>query len=788
MNLTDEQGSIVSETSASIKVLAGAGTGKTSTMAVFVQNSIKSKQYSDSEIMFITFTRFAGEEIKKKIKAADPSTNVLTGTIHSAMFRLLKAANIERQVTSKLYDVMMDESVKFFLEMLEKRDNRLVNLLRHYKLLVIDEFQDLDDNQFLFIKLFRQVCPSLRIIAIGDLAQNIYRFRGTSNEFLRTRLQSEIEPALKTYKLTTNFRSSRRILEAVNAVFEDEIKNDLILPMQFHYSTQQGLIPKYYEFAVNPSKGVGDYEQLVADTIVPILLRAKTQSKSVVLIFPVIKCASFQIVTALLRESSRKLGYIVDLHQIAKEDTTSTTVAFRYDPKSNEAPVQFSTFHAAKGLEWDIVFIINASDSMYELRDFEEDTEGHFAEKTNLFYVGLTRAIQELYIFANANQGGRHRLLARLGQRLDQYIEVTKWGQDEHFPKGEHILMPIAVTELIRAFPQYPEIFQKAKLASQNIKTQQQTGIQMKNEYVYNEMKMRNREKAFGTYIDWKIKQILCTGVTRCLQDILLDTLEFYSGIGKFLNKHDAVDTFEMRKLKLTIDFNESSVEPETSIEQFIHSSRIIALYNTKYHKCVDTLKNLTKLLEYRIRMAASKANPSIRDQYIVSQARDFFTRGTMSEIQSVYAPTDKYMGLPKGFNNFVETHNVTDNIRATLATLSVTTTELKGDVSVEYNSARIINGEIDIYSEEEGGIICELKCSQITNPIELRDTGNCTNLLQLLSYVAIGRHGTIPIKAKWALLINPLTSTYEKYDLDSWSYEDSSTFLSCLNDLAKLV
>ena len=788
MNLTDEQRDIISENSASIKVLAGAGTGKTTTMASFVYNSIKSGQYRDSEVIFITFTRFAGEEIKRKMLKASPDINILTGTIHSAMFRLLKMANIERTITSKLYDVIMQESVIFFIKALEEQDKRLVNILLKYKLLVVDEFQDLDDEQFRFLKLFRNINPSLRIIAIGDLAQNIYRFRGTSNEFLRTKLQSEIEPSLKTYKLTTNFRSSKRILNAVNSIFDEEIRDGLILPMKYSEGTKTGLMPKYYEYAINPGKGIGEYEQLVAETIMPIILRAKTETKSVVLMFPIIKCSSFQIVTSLLRDYSKKCGYILDLHQIAKEDTTSPTIAFRYDPQSNDSPVQFSTFHAAKGLEWDIVFIINTSDSMYDIRDYEQDIEGQNAEKTNLFYVGLTRPIQELYIFANANMGGRHRLLARLGNKIEDIMEVTKWGVDEHSPKGVFSLFPISVTDLVRSFPQYQEIFQRAKCASQNIQTYQFTGKRMSNDYVYEEMKMRNREKAFGTYIDWKIKQILCTGHTRCLQDVLLDTVEFFSGIGKMLHKKDANDSYEMRKTKLTVDFNDSGIDPTTPIEQFVHVSRLIALYNGKYHSCVDSLKELKKLLEYRIRKASSKLKPTIREQYIVSQSKDFFTRGTMSEIQSVYAPSDKYMGLPVGFSKFVENNNVTDSIIRLLKSVSASSKNISGDISVEYTNARIITGEIDLYSIEQDGIIIEMKCSQNTNPIEIRDTGNCTNLLQLLSYVAIGRHGTVPVKARWAFLVNPLTSAYERYDLQTWSEEDSKAFLECLNDLAKLV
>jgi hypothetical protein len=51
-----------------------------------------------------------------------------------------------------------------------------------------------------------------------------------------------------------------------------------------------------------------------------------------------------------------------------------------------------------------------------------------------------------------------------------------------------------------------------------------------------------------------------------------------------------------------------------------------------------------------------------------------------------------------------------------------------------------------------------------------------------------MGRHGTIKRKARWAFLLNPLTATYECYDLDTWSFDQSKEYMNCLNDLSSLV
>jgi superfamily I DNA/RNA helicase len=400
----------------------------------------------------------------------------------------------------------MEEGVKRFLEHMRLQTPPLTQVLKRFKLLIVDEFQDLDDSQFEFIKHFKTINPSLRIVGIGDLAQNIYRFRGTSNEFLRNRI-FETDPDMETFELTTNFRSTPAILNFVNAVFSEEIKEGHILPMSPEKRKAYGMKPQIYEYAKNPSKGTGEFEDLVVETILPLIKKAKDSQKSVALIFPVLKCISYQYITALIYEKSKSLGFTPDFHQITKEDETCTTQEFTYDPSSTLAPVQKSTIHSSKGLEWDFVAIINITDSMYDLRDNEEDSEAFVAEKTNLLYVGLTRAAEELYIFGDANIGGRHRLFARMGDELGTFADIHLWGTEQKdYEKGR--AKPIGVKELIRKLPQHKDLYERIKELTENIKTQSNEGVPIVLEDIYTEMKKRNREISFGTFIDWKRNKI----------------------------------------------------------------------------------------------------------------------------------------------------------------------------------------------------------------------------------------------------------------------------------------
>jgi len=776
MEPTEEQAQVINYVG-SIRVLAAAGSGKTTTMAQKVKVEIDSGRCKAEEICFITFTRFAADQIKKHVKKVfGHKVDILCGTFHSMVYKLRLRAGIGTTESKTLYDQRMDVWVQEFMMQLQTRHPILVKILQTFKLLIIDEFQDLDETQFAFAAEFKKIQPDLRLIAIGDLGQNIYRFRGTSNEFLRTRVETEICPGIQTFKLTTNFRSTASILRVVNTLFEEEIEAGHILPMVPKQGAAEGVKPAYFEFAINPGKGIGEYEELVANTLLPILLRAKAAAKSVALIFPMTKTSSFELIMALIRQQSKERNYVLDLHKICKEDETCTTVTFKYDMNAPTSPVQFSTIHSAKGLEWDIVALIDMSDYLYELRG-AEDCEAFYAEKTNLTYVGITRAAQELYVFANANGGGRHRKLAALGDSIHKIFDVTIWGTTPETWETQ-AKKPIAVTELVRKFPQHTDLFARAQACSAHIQSAAMDGFPMQCLDFYQEMREKNRELSFGTFIDWKLKRMLCGKQT--VQDTILELMSCYYD-RKMIYRADAFESLSLRLAKLDVYFMNASKDPSYPLEDYVSASRYLGLHTARLYKLVPIFKTLFDQVEKAILKAARSTAPNIKEQYILSQLRAFYTRGSVTEIHAIDAPSDKYVGMPAGLDSFViqTMEMAAETLRACLRDTGATGT-FRGDVCLE--SASLIMGEADIVSEN--GVLLEIKCGTSTKATEMRDVGNCKHLLQVLSYVALARHGTIPMDLKRACIVNPLTGAWERYDLSTWTDEQSSEFMECLEEL----
>ena len=59
--------------------------------------------------------------------------------------------------------------------------------------------------------------------------------------------------------------------------------------------------------------------------------------------------------------------------------------------------ITLSTLHQAKGLEWRVVFLIWLADGMFPSSRSLEDPSG-LEEERRLFYVGVTRCMDELYL------------------------------------------------------------------------------------------------------------------------------------------------------------------------------------------------------------------------------------------------------------------------------------------------------------------------------------------------------------------------------------------------------
>lgn len=79
--------------------------------------------------------------------------------------------------------------------------------------LVIDEAQDMDIDEYTLIKTLMEQNEDMRVIAVGDDDQNIYEFRGASSKYLE---QLIIENNAVKHELIENYRSKNNLVEFTN--------------------------------------------------------------------------------------------------------------------------------------------------------------------------------------------------------------------------------------------------------------------------------------------------------------------------------------------------------------------------------------------------------------------------------------------------------------------------------------------------------------------------------------------------------------------------------------------
>lgn len=111
------------------------------------------------------------------------------------------------------FDDIINLTVKIFTEfpeVLEKYQNR-------YRYIMVDEYQDTNHAQYMFISLLAAKYQNLCVV--GDDDQSIYKFRGADIENILSFEKSF--PSAKIIKLEQNYRSTSTILDAANALIEN---------------------------------------------------------------------------------------------------------------------------------------------------------------------------------------------------------------------------------------------------------------------------------------------------------------------------------------------------------------------------------------------------------------------------------------------------------------------------------------------------------------------------------------------------------------------------------------
>ncbi|MSR87385.1 hypothetical protein EXS70_04425 [Candidatus Peribacteria bacterium] len=153
-------------------------------------------------------SRFKSEAISPKDAIKDATSERMIQVIKAYE----KYEKMLREANAVDFDDLILETVRLFKEVPEVLDR----YQETWRYLHVDEYQDTNHAQYLFISLLAQKYRNLCVI--GDPDQSIYAFRGAD---IRNILEFEHEyPDAKRIALEQNYRSTQVVLDASNAVIK----------------------------------------------------------------------------------------------------------------------------------------------------------------------------------------------------------------------------------------------------------------------------------------------------------------------------------------------------------------------------------------------------------------------------------------------------------------------------------------------------------------------------------------------------------------------------------------
>lgn len=205
-SLSTQQLSIIKDNSAKhIVVAAGPGSGKTRVLVHKLASLVTVEDVKKEQLLMLTFSRASAIEFKKRLKKliGTEANYIEIKTFHSYCFDLQgKEGDIERS------EGIVAETTQM-IKIGEIEKSRITKTV-----MVIDEAQDMDRDEFEFICAMIKQNENMRVFTVGDDDQNIYAFRGSSSKYMNKILH---EYDAKMYELIENYRSKPNLIKLSNA-------------------------------------------------------------------------------------------------------------------------------------------------------------------------------------------------------------------------------------------------------------------------------------------------------------------------------------------------------------------------------------------------------------------------------------------------------------------------------------------------------------------------------------------------------------------------------------------
>jgi DNA helicase II / ATP-dependent DNA helicase PcrA len=337
-----------------------------------------------------------------------------------------------------------------------------------YRHFVVDEFQDVNPLQHRLLEAWLGQRDSLCVV--GDPEQTIYSFTGASSSYLQNFRQrhdhAEVIRLVRNYRSTPEVvKLANAVMKRASGpsaliaqlpagpepawlLADDEAHEAALVAARISSLIAAGTPASEVAVLVRVNAQSEAYEQALTAAKVPyilkggerffdrpevreamVLLRGAARAEDEVDALPLVDSVRTVLASTgwrpdeppsgvgAQRERWENVAALVRLAEQAQEDQrdggaslTSFVADLAERAAAQHAPtvegVTLASLHAAKGLEWDAVFLVGLVEGVVPIS--YATTEAAVAEERRLFYVGVTRARRHLTLsWAKAREAGR---------------------------------------------------------------------------------------------------------------------------------------------------------------------------------------------------------------------------------------------------------------------------------------------------------------------------------------------------------------------------------------------
>ena len=290
--------------------------------------------------------------------------------------------------------------------------------LRKMRHVLIDEYQDFSELFHRLMMAVREQNPQARFFCVGDDWQAINGFAGSDLRFFQDFTQ--YFPDSRMLHVATNYRSGKSIVNVGNALMKGSGK-----PARAH-KKMTGKVKIVDLVTFKPT--LREEREHPGDHFTPAVLRLVNKA-----------LASDKNIVLLARKNH--LPWYIDYKDQENSSIKSGLDCFlamvrAFLPEEHKAKVTASTVHSYKGLEQDVVIVLDAVQHCFPLLHFEliftrifgDNLEKVTAEERRLFYVALTRAVEDLFILTETGD------VSPFLEDLEKYIRLSKLKWSDYPP------------------------------------------------------------------------------------------------------------------------------------------------------------------------------------------------------------------------------------------------------------------------------------------------------------------------------------------------------------------